>query len=129
MSDQSNMERLAGDLSGLLPLESSEQIGVPGKCFTAQVFASCGGSLASMHSTADPKVATERARIIAAACNAIPALLELARVQHSVLKSVQEFDERERQAKWYGRDLDGWLSDEVDEVIAKYKAMMGVRNE
>lgn len=56
-------------------------------------------------------------------------LVELARVQHSVLKSVQEFDERERQAKWYGRDLDGWLSDEVDEVIAKYNAMMGVRNE
>jgi hypothetical protein len=49
------------------PWSSSEQIGEPDCCFTAQVFGPDGMSLACLDTTEDPAVATANARLMAVA--------------------------------------------------------------
>jgi hypothetical protein len=52
------------------PLSSAPQKGTPGNCWQAQIFNAGGMSIASMDSTQDPAIASDRARRLAACWNA-----------------------------------------------------------
>lgn len=62
-----------------LPLTFSEQIGLPGHCLQAQVFDALGNSVACIEPSFEPQVATDTAKLFAAA----PDLLAFAKAQEA----------------------------------------------